>query len=308
MIGIEELVCFVPERRVAIADLKSELQLSDEDIFVHTTFLGQSKVAYDPQLPLIKLLQGALDQLVVSPAYTGYKITHLLYTHTVGCNQAPLQPLLNELVQQYGLSECNAMAITQGSCAAGIMALKYAENLLHEANDDEAIIILSGDRSFGNWRKQPGTAITGDAASAALITRNGTKSKVLNTHMKIDSRFHMGFGDPKVLEEFRKDSLDLLKQFVVDSIGKSGYELADLTLILPPITNKSSWKTVANHLGINKSMIYVDNVPKIGHCFTADNFINYCTARDEGKIKKGDLCLLLSTGTGFFYTSALIRH
>lgn len=306
MIAIKELVYYVPEQRVSIQDLKQELALTDEDVFVHTTFLGQKMVAYDPNLPLLSLLQGAMDQL--RPQLANYRITHLLYTHTIGCNQAPLQPLLQQLVQHYALDGCNAMAITQGSCAAGLMALKYAETLLAEAADDEAIIILCGDRSFGSWRKQPGTAITADGAAAALVTKHGQQRRVLSTHMAIDSRFHMGFSDPKVLELFRQDSLDRLKQFVVDSIAASGYQLSDLTLILPPITNKSSWKTVANHLGIERQKIYVENVPKIGHCFTADNFINYCTATAEGKIQAGDLCLLLSTGTGFFYTAVLIQH
>jgi len=308
MIGIEELVYYIPERRVAIKDLQRELRLTEDDLFVHTTFLGQKEIAYDPDMPLMNLLTGSMDQLMNKPNTGKYKITHLLYTHTVGCNQAPLQPLLKDIVRKYDLQQCNAMAVTQVSCAAGITALKYAENLLYDAPDDEAVIILSGDRSFGSWRKQPGTAITGDASTAALITKTSSVRKVLNTNMEIDSRFHMGFNDPKVLEEFRKDGLDKLKDFVERSIARSNATLSDIKLILPSITNKSSWKTVANHLGIETNRIYVENVPRIGHCFTADNFINYCTAKQEGKIKPGDLCLFLATGTGFFYTSALIQE
>ncbi len=47
-----------------------------------------------------------------------------------------------------------------------------------------------------------------------------------------------------------------------------------LDLVLPHNVNRYSWSTTARLLGLPLDRIYLENVPKTGHCFCADPFIN----------------------------------
>ncbi len=307
MIGIDEVAYYLPKRRVTIADLAQELGLSDKDVFLHTTYHGQREIAYDPQQTLQDLLTGALDKLLDSPKAADHKIKHLFYTHTVGVNQDPLKPVLGEIIRRYDLRECSAMAVTQANCASGVMALKYAKTVLEHGEENDAVLILCGDRGIGSWRVQPGNTITGDGAAAALITKNATKNYLITTNLKIDSRFYMGFHDPKIIERFNEDHPRLLTEFLTDSVKKGGRTFDEVKFILPHNINRTAWLQAAKNLGLDRSKVYLKNVPKTGHCFTADNFINLRTAEEDGSVQPGDLCLCVSLGSGFFYTSALIQ-
>lgn len=308
MIGIEEACCFLPERRVPIRDLVDELKLTPNDVYLHTAFHGQRRIAFDPSIGLQSLLEASLDQLFDIQRTSEFRVTNLLYTHTISLNQDPLDPLLPKFIKRYGLDSCNAYAITQANCASGLMALEYARTILEDSADDEAVIILSGDRGFANWRHVPRCTVTGDGSSAVLVTRQSEKNVILSTNSKLDGRWHMGMADPLVQEAFHKDHDDILKDFILDTLAKGGITLDELDYILPHNVSAYSWIESIKHMGKDKSLLYLKNVPKTGHCFTADNFINLVTASEEGALNRGDSYLMASLGAGFYYSAALLRH
>ena len=60
-------------------------------------------------------------------------------------------------------------------------------------------------------------------------------------------------------------------------------------------------------LGIPLARVFLDNVPVTGHCFAADPFINYVSARDAGRLRPGDLYLMASVGLGATFSAMVLR-
>jgi 3-oxoacyl-[acyl-carrier-protein] synthase-3 len=53
--------------------------------------------------------------------------------------------------------------------------------------------------------------------------------------------------------------------------------------------------------------VYLDNIPKFGHCYASDPFINLASVRDTGLVKAGDLVLLVSAGLGAAFAATLVQ-
>jgi 3-oxoacyl-[acyl-carrier-protein] synthase-3 len=64
---------------------------------------------------------------------------------------------------------------------------------------------------------------------------------------------------------------------------------------------------LARRLGLAPGRVYLQNVPRLGHCFGADPFINARDAIAEGRIGEGARVLLVSVGMGMSATTVLAR-
>lgn len=77
-------------------------------------------------------------------------------------------------------------------------------------------------------------------------------------------------------------------------------------MIVPHNVNNSSWRGVIRELGFGVERIYLDNVPRYGHCFGSDPFINLASMRDEGRLRDDGVYLLAAVGLGATYAAMVI--
>jgi 3-oxoacyl-[acyl-carrier-protein] synthase-3 len=56
--------------------------------------------------------------------------------------------------------------------------------------------------------------------------------------------------------------------------------------------------------------VVLDNVPKLGHVFCADAFINYQTARERGLLRPGTRYLVVAAGAarGAAFSAMVFEH
>jgi len=54
--------------------------------------------------------------------------------------------------------------------------------------------------------------------------------------------------------------------------------------------------------------VYLDNIPRTGHCFCSDPFLNLVSLRDEGRLVPGARYLLTAVGLGATYAAMVIEH
>nr|WP_273944356.1 3-oxoacyl-[acyl-carrier-protein] synthase III C-terminal domain-containing protein [Kutzneria chonburiensis] len=92
-----------------------------------------------------------------------------------------------------------------------------------------------------------------------------------------------------------------------DAVQDAGITLDDVSLVLPHNVNRFSWSETARLLGLPLTRIYLENIPRMGHCFSADPFVNLATARAEGATTPGDTVLLASAGQGGTFAAAVVR-
>nr|WP_230416257.1 3-oxoacyl-[acyl-carrier-protein] synthase III C-terminal domain-containing protein [Micromonospora tarapacensis] len=98
-----------------------------------------------------------------------------------------------------------------------------------------------------------------------------------------------------------------LAAVIRDALDDAGRCLDDVSLVLPHNVNRFSWNTAAKELGLPIDRIYLENVPKLAHCFCADPFLNLATARAEGAVRPGDTLLLVSAGQSGTFCAVVVR-
>jgi 3-oxoacyl-[acyl-carrier-protein] synthase-3 len=93
---------------------------------------------------------------------------------------------------------------------------------------------------------------------------------------------------------------------IKEALDKTGYKSTDINMLIPHQANLRISQFVQRMLGLKDDQVH-NNIDKYGNTTAASIPIALCEARDQGKIKSGDLVCLAAFGSGFTWGSALIR-
>jgi 3-oxoacyl-[acyl-carrier-protein] synthase-3 len=91
-----------------------------------------------------------------------------------------------------------------------------------------------------------------------------------------------------------------------EAVERLGVTLDDVALLIPHQANMRIIEAGAQRLEIPPERVY-SNVERYGNTSGATSPIALHEAVEEGRIKEGDLILLISFGAGFTYGTAAIR-
>jgi 3-oxoacyl-[acyl-carrier-protein] synthase III len=107
-----------------------------------------------------------------------------------------------------------------------------------------------------------------------------------------------------------KNGLDdiSLPNFVAAARGaveRSGLTLADVALVCPLHTKRSMFDALMSGLGMRKDKaVYLDDT---GHMSGVDSLLALDRAVRAGRVRAGDVVLLLSAGTGYTWAATVVR-
>jgi 3-oxoacyl-[acyl-carrier-protein] synthase-3 len=95
-------------------------------------------------------------------------------------------------------------------------------------------------------------------------------------------------------------------EVILEALEKAGQKLEDVALVVPHQANKRIADAVGQRLGVPAEKIY-QNIQRYGNTTAASIPIALAEARQEGRIKPGDLVVLAAFGAGFAWGAAVIR-
>jgi 3-oxoacyl-[acyl-carrier-protein] synthase-3 len=165
----------------------------------------------------------------------------------------------------------------------------------------------------------------GDGAVAGLLVGDGDRNEVLGAHAITDGSYSLqvkvpaggsvnangGYrfldvADPAAM----KGGLDdvSLPNFVAAARGaleRSGARLEDVAFVCPLHTKRSMFLALLSELGLREDQaVYLDDT---GHMSGVDPLLGLDRAARAGRLRDGDLVLLLSAGTGYTWAAAVVR-
>jgi 3-oxoacyl-[acyl-carrier-protein] synthase-3 len=97
-----------------------------------------------------------------------------------------------------------------------------------------------------------------------------------------------------------------LPEVIREALGKTGYELDDIDVMVPHQANMRINEMVAKQLGFPQDKV-VHNIQKYGNTTAASIGIAFHEAREDGRIQEGSLVLLAAFGSGFTWAASLVR-
>jgi 3-oxoacyl-[acyl-carrier-protein] synthase-3 len=310
MTSLEAVSSYLPRQRVPITALSERLGLTTAQVRVFQRYYGLAEVRAEPDGSAADLLVSAARGL---PELRGQedRVRFLIQARSVPQPVPYPMNILDEVARRLTLTRAVAFAVTEHACASGLLAIDVAGRLLAGVREPHALaLVVAGDKPF-----TPGlqflarTTIMGEGAGACLVRHDGDRDHVLAYATRTHGRYHAGLALPEALAaEFEQQYTVVLAEVILTAVAEAGLCLDDVALVLPHNINTISWMRVCKRIGLPLGKVFLDNVPRTAHCFCADAFINYRSARGRGLLRRGDRYLIVAVGLGSTFSAMVFQH
>lgn len=142
-----------------------------------------------------------------------------------------------------------------------------------------------------------------DGSGGCFLYMPGGGSLHPSTHETVDQKMHYVHQDGQAVFKFAVRKQTELCQKLLE---RNGVKASDIDVFIAHQANKRIINATADRLGLRPESVVI-NIDRYGNTTAGTIPLAMDTARQEGKLKKGDLVLLASVGAGFTVGAALLR-
>ncbi|GDX38627.1 3-oxoacyl-[acyl-carrier-protein] synthase 3 [Methylocystaceae bacterium] len=213
----------------------------------------------------------------------------------------------------------------QAVCSGFVFALATADKFLRSGSHKRALVI--GAETFSriiDWTDRTTCVLFGDGAGAVVVeasdsTGDRHERGILTTHLRSDgrhrSKLHVDGGPSatQTVGHLRMEGKEVFRfavgqvtDVVKDAFAATGLTADDLNWFVPHQANQRIIDMSAHKLGIAPEKV-IATVHLHGNTSAASVPLALSVARQDGRIKNGDLVMLEAVGGGFTWGSALVR-
>ena len=142
-----------------------------------------------------------------------------------------------------------------------------------------------------------------DGAGGCSLYMPGGGSLHPSTHETVDKKMHYVHQDGQAVFKYAVKKMAELCERILERNGLKG---SDIKAFIPHQANRRIITATADRVGMPAESVII-NIDRFGNTTAATIPLAMQTARDEGKLQKGDLVLLASVGAGFTVGATLLR-
>ena len=97
-----------------------------------------------------------------------------------------------------------------------------------------------------------------------------------------------------------------MAEMAASLLEANGFTSNDLALVVPHQANLRIIRAMQERLGVDDSKVMV-NIDRYGNTTAGTIPLGLCDAAEQGRLRKGDLVLLVAVGAGYTSGSMLLR-
>jgi 3-oxoacyl-[acyl-carrier-protein] synthase-3 len=330
-VGIAALASYLPAGWMSAADLAAASGIP-EGVFVDRFGVRGKHIAADSE-HVTDLACAAARRLLAEQGTDPGEIDVVMYFGSTWKNY-PVWQASPLIAHELGCHRAFALEVDYTSCGSPV-ALRLARSLM--VSDSRVRTVLLAGASvesrlldYANHRSRF-TFNFGDGGVAALLVRDHPASQVLETSMLTDGSLSLQVKVPaggsvapasaatvaagqhlldvadqeSMRRRLSEVSLDNFLQVAASAVKQSGLTLRDITHLCPIHMKRSMHDAVLNGLGLDASQsVYLDDT---GHMSGVDNLLALDRLARAGRLRDGDVVLLLAAGTGFTWAATVLR-
>ncbi|KRF41916.1 3-oxoacyl-ACP synthase III family protein [Paenibacillus sp. Soil787] len=312
----------IPIKRLTNADLEKMVGVSDEWV-ISRTGIKERRVADHSEATsdfAYKAAIGALEDASLNPS----DIDMILVATETPDHILP--PVASQIQHRLRCSSIGVMDI-HATCIGFLSSLQIAEMYIKAGKHKNILVIGADTLSKLTDYTDPYTSILfGDGAGAVIVSRSEETrgTGILSTLLHADggafeALFVPGGGSrhPASDEHKAKMVMDGSKVFKLavksmtsgaeEILQNNGLRPEDVDWVIPHQANERIIDAVARNLGMPEHKI-IKTIQYYGNSCSATIPISLHQATMDGRIKRGDLILMVAFGAGFVWGSALIRY
>ena len=216
-----------------------------------------------------------------------------------------------------------------GACSGFVYALTVGAQFVGAGTHKKALVIGSDIMSsIINYQDRATCILFGDGAGAVLVEPAASESEgILDFHHDIDGSggqylYMPGGGSlhppshetvDKKMHYVHQEGQQVFKYAVrrmaeVSNLllERNGFTSNDLALVVPHQANLRIIRAMQERLGLDDSKILI-NIDRYGNTTAGTIPLGLCDALCQGRLKKGDLLLLVAVGAGYTTGGMLLR-
>ncbi len=322
-VGIAGSGFYVPKKVLTNFDLEKMVDTTDEWIRTRTG-IRERRIADDNEATsdlAVEAARKALEDAQISPQ----KID-LIIVATLSPDY--LFPSTACLVQdKLGIKDAWAFDV-EAACSAFIYALSVAEAYIKSGACKTALVI--GAEVFSrivDWKDRNSCILMGDGAGAVVLKEVENGKGILSTHLGADgsgaSLLKQPAGGSRLpaseetvrqgLHYFKmqgnnvfKLAVRIMSESVITALKRAGLSNKDIDLIIPHQANIRILNAMVKRLSLPMEKLMI-NLDKYGNTTAASIPIALDEAVKQGRIKEGDIVVLVAFGAGLTWGAAVIR-
>jgi len=322
-VTISGLGTCLPDRVVTNDDLTAALNTSDQWIRQRTG-IGARRVA-DPEVAASDLAVPAARQ-ALQRAGVGPEAVGLVLVASISHDQ-PLPSTASRVAYELGATQAGACDLSAG-CAGFVYGLALAAAAV-AAGLHEHVLIVGAEITTRilDWQDRRTAVLFGDAAGAAVVSPAHGAGRILGFDLANEGSgaelltIPAGGSRLPASEQTVAAGLHYLKmkgsevyrfgtRLVPDSarrvLAAHGRTVDELDLFVPHQANLRIIEGAVAKLGIAPDKVYT-NLERYGNTSCASIPLCLSEARDEGRLRDGDLVLLMGFGAGLTWGSCLLE-
>ncbi|VTY07458.1 3-oxoacyl-[acyl-carrier-protein] synthase III C-terminal domain-containing protein [Rothia dentocariosa] len=292
----------------SLADLQQLLEISDADIRRFQRAFGFEKIAMAPEASEADLLVPSIENI---PNFNSIRsqIKWVIRARTVRHDEPwPSNPL-EEVCRRTGLEQAKRMTITDYACASGLYCIDLATRLLNREDENGLILVLTGEKAMTRESRMiPGVALLGEATAAVVVGKKVNRYKLLGfaalQHPVPGSGLTM---NTEASEYFAKVYADNLDQVVQAALSAADITTEQVTAYLPHNVSRMLSIRTARRWGLTKDQVLPGTIAQVGHCWSADPFLNIHDSAIQEQLNAGDKFILTSVGIGATYSAMVVE-
>jgi 3-oxoacyl-[acyl-carrier-protein] synthase-3 len=240
----------------------------------------------------------------------------------------PAWSMSNKLQHELQATKAFTVGFSGGGTTNLSVALHLAASLIRSDAKITTCLLLAADVALPHNRVlNPDTPMTvlGDGASAIVLRRGASGTRVVTTELWSDGRLHdvcyipggaMAHPDRLDLCTLRIDReklagsrrTEVLREMAERMLAREGLAISDVAYFLYPNFSAEDQAAFVETFGVPEGRI--DRSTRVGHGHVQANdlVLNYLAATEAGAIRPGDAVLVASHGLGFSWGVTLLRH
>ncbi len=321
-VGIIGLGSYLPKKVLTNFDLEKMVDTSDEWIRTRTG-ISERRIAQANEATS-DLAVHAAKQALTDAKLSPQDVELIIVATTTPDMQFPATSCL----VQAKLGANNAACFDiNAACSGFIHGLIIAQQFIANGTYDNTLVIGAELLSrFIDWKDRSTCVLFGDGAGAAVVApvksggiisiylgTDGSQSDLLMTpaggsrmpasHKTVSEGLH--YLKMQGNEVF-KHAVRVMANAAQKVLDKAGLTCKDIDCLIPHQANIRIIQALAKRAGLSMDKIYV-NVDRYGNMSAASTVVALHEAVKEGRVKKGDIVLLVAFGSGLVWGSCIIK-
>jgi 3-oxoacyl-[acyl-carrier-protein] synthase-3 len=210
-----------------------------------------------------------------------------------------------------GLADADAFAVTHLNCVSGLEALDIAGELLRGDGDPDArALLVAGENPAATVvRVIPRVGLLGHASVACLVGLDGRGGRVLSHAAHTAGRFAESWLLGAELRAAFDDTYHTgVLEVIHEALAGADLRIDDISMVIPHNINVSSWLRLCGKLGLSRDRVFLDNIPRYGHTYSSDVFLNLDTMGERGLLEAGGRYLMVAVGLGATYSAMVLEY